>query len=108
MAPPSAAQEFAGWELRRRDQMKSIWKIQPAVGLSLLGQPGWMPASQLISLPSNIARPCGSQEFGTKSTVSSTLPVAASYLTRQGRYSLYRLLSLPTTCQMVSLSHAMP
>jgi hypothetical protein len=31
-----------------------------------------MPASQPISLPSNIARPCGSQEFGTKSAVSCT------------------------------------
>src|SRR5262245_15127382 len=32
-------------------QTKSIWKIQPAVGLSFVGQPGWMPASQLISFP---------------------------------------------------------
>jgi len=69
-------------------QIKSIWKIQPAVGLSLFGQFGWIPASQLISLPSCIASPWGSQEFGTKSTVSWTLPVAASYLTRHGRYSL--------------------
>lgn len=33
-------------------QTKSIWKIQPAVGLFLFGQPGWMPASQLRSFPS--------------------------------------------------------
>ena len=39
------------WPRPRRPQTKSIWKIQPAVGLSLFGQPGWMPASQLMSFP---------------------------------------------------------
>jgi hypothetical protein len=29
----------------RRTQTKSMRKIQPVVGLSLLGQLGWMPAS---------------------------------------------------------------
>ena len=51
-------------------QVKSIRKIQPLVGLSIFGQPGWMPASQLISAPSCIASPCGSQEPGTKSDQS--------------------------------------
>ena len=41
----------------QRVQIKSIRKIQPLVGLSLFGQPGWMPASQLIRAPSCIARP---------------------------------------------------
>jgi len=42
---------------KRSPQTKSIRKTQPAVGLSFTGQPGWMPASQLISAPSCIASP---------------------------------------------------
>jgi hypothetical protein len=49
---------------REERQTKSIRKIQPAVGLSFTGHPGWMPASQLIRDPSRIASPWGSQEFG--------------------------------------------
>src|SRR5580704_11726703 len=46
---PHGSQESYTWTFYvgsyiNLDQMKSIWKIQPAVGLSLLGQPGWMPA----------------------------------------------------------------
>ena len=45
----------------------SILNTQPAWGLSPLGQPGWMPASQLIRVPLWNSSPCGSQEPGTKS-----------------------------------------
>jgi hypothetical protein len=59
-------------------------KIQPVVGLSLLGQLGWIPASQLTSVPLCIASPWGSQEFDSNSAVSRTRPVSASYFTSPG------------------------
>src|SRR5882757_4785329 len=66
----------------------SILKTQPAWGLSPLGQPGWIPASQLISVPLWNSRPCGSAEPGTKSYVPITWPVLPSYFTSPGFPSL--------------------
>src|SRR5215469_4905982 len=70
LTPPVLSISLGLQEFRKpSNQTKSIRKIQPAVGLSFTGQPGWMPASQLISAPSCIASPWGSLESGPRSVL---------------------------------------